>query len=110
MTRPLREPTAAQLCQVQPTGEVTGYTATVKTTIRDVIITAAADDVVSISVVPSGGTAGAANRIVNALPIGPSALVGQVVRIPMEQVVEIGAFISVYGRGGATVTISGTKG
>lgn len=67
--------------------------------------TAAAAATVSISLVPSGGTAGAANRIVPTVSVAANS----VAAIDMSQVMEAGDFLSaVQGTLGAiTVTISG---
>jgi len=81
--------------------------ANTKVIIKQILLAnnAAAAAAVSISLVPSGGTAGAANRIVPNVSVNANS----VVAIDMSQVMEPGDFLSaVQGTAGAiTVTISG---
>lgn len=81
--------------------------ANTKVIIKQILLTntANAAATVSISLVLSGGTAGAANRIVPAVSVSANSIVA----IDMSQVMEPGDFLSaVQGTAGAiTVTISG---
>lgn len=85
----------------------TSVPANTKVIIKQILLanTATAAATVSISLVPSGGTAGAANRIVPNVSINANS----VVAIDMSQLMESGDFLSaVQGTASAiTATISG---
>lgn len=91
---------------LRPFGD-TSVPANTKVILKQIILanTSSASATVAISLVPSGGTAGAANRIVPDVSVGANS----VVTIDLSQVMEPGDFLSaVQGTAEAvTVTISG---
>lgn len=106
--------TAKRLAQfVASTAETTRYTvvgAGIKAIVKNIVIanTSAAAVTLGLSIVPVGGTAGNANRIIPTISIPPNA----VVPFDMTQVMNEGDFISATASANTalTITISGLEG
>lgn len=104
--------TPKRLVQTRPasTAETTIFTATAKTIIKEILIagTVTYDQTISMSLVPSGGAAGVANRIFRDMVIIGS--VGPIV-IPLATVMAVGDFLSVQvsDSNSLVLTISGVE-
>lgn len=102
--------TPARLAQTQPgTSYATAYTVPASTTaiVKEILVCnpTASTVTLTVSLVASGGTAGATNNVISAVPVGP----GQTVIYSLSSVLATGGFISMLASAATslTVTVSG---
>lgn len=102
--------TMRRLYQGSPTTETTMYTGPAATSVilKQVVAanTTGTPLTFSLSLVPSGGTAGAANRLAGQLPVGAN----NSVVLDLFQVLSVGDFLSgLVSAAGVVLTISGVE-